>query len=110
MPNLTPPRSAQKRNLPNRKRRKVIVQHEAFFGLAFEDFEALHVVAGAESRGDQRLGLAPGEDGRTVGAGQDADFDPDITNLVEGAAVGTAFGIDDVLAEDAFTESFVVGF
>ena len=55
--------ATQKRNLSNRKRRKVIVKHEALFGFAFEDLKSLHVVAGAESCGDQGLGFAAGEDG-----------------------------------------------
>ena len=101
--------AAQKCNFSNRKRRKVIVQHEAFLGFAFEDFEALHVVAGAQGGGDQRLGFAAGEDGGAVGAGQNADFDPDIADLVEGAAVGTALLVDHLLAEDALAQGLEVG-
>ena len=36
------------------------MQHESFFGFAFEAFEALHVVAGAESGGDQTLAFRHG--------------------------------------------------
>ena len=108
MTNLAPSGSAQKRNFSNRKRRKVVVKHEAFLGFAFEDFEALHVVAGAEGGGDQGLGFAAGEDGAAVGAGQHADFDPDVADLVEGAAVGTALLVDDLLAEDALAQGLVV--
>ena len=42
--------------------------------------------------------------------GQDADFDPDVADLVEGAAVGAALLVDDLFAEDAFAEGFEVGF
>ena len=59
------------------ERREVVVQHEALLGFAFEGFEALLVVVGAEGGGDQRLGFAAGEERRTVGAGQNADFDRD---------------------------------
>ena len=100
--------ATQKRNLSNRKRREVIVQHEALLGFAFEDFQALHVVAGAQGGGDQGLGFAASEDGRAVGAGQNADFDPDIANLVESAAIGTALLVDDLLAENAFAQSLEV--
>ena len=101
--------AAQKRNFTNRERREVVVQHEALLGFAFEDFQALHVVAGAEGGGDQGLGFAAGEDGGAVGAGQNADFDPDIADLVEGAAVGTALLIDHLFAEDALAQSLEVG-
>ena len=108
VPDLAPARSAQKCNFANRERREVVVQHEALLGFAFEDFEALHVVAGAQGGGDQRLGFAAGEDGGAVGAGQDADFDPDVADLVEGAAVGTALLVDHLLAEDALAQGLVV--
>ena len=84
------------------------MQHEAFLGFAFEAFEALHVVAGAEGGGDQGLGFAAGEDGAAVGARQDAGFDPDFADFVEGAGVGTALLVDDLLAEDALAQRFVV--
>ena len=84
-------------NFSNGKRREVIVQHEALFGFAFEGLEALHVVAGAQGGGDQGLSFAAGEDGRAVGAGQDADFDPDIADLVEGAAIRATLLVDDLL-------------
>ena len=85
--------AAQECNFANRERREVVVQHEALLGFAFEGLQALHVVAGAQRGGDQRLGFAAGEDGRTVGARQHADFDPDIADLVELAAVGTALAL-----------------
>jgi hypothetical protein len=44
-----------------------------------------------------------------VSARQDPNFDPDVANLVESAAVGTALLIDDLFAEDAFAEGFKVG-
>ena len=108
VPDFPSSRAAQKCHFSHRKRRKIIVQHEAFFGFAFEGFEALHVVAGAERSRDQRLGFAAGEDGGTVGARQNADFDPDVANLVEGAAIGTALLLDDLLAENALAQNLVV--
>jgi hypothetical protein len=54
------------------------------------------------------LGFAAGEDGAAVGARQDAGFDPDFADFVEGAAVGTVFLLDDFLAEDAFAQNLEV--
>ena len=84
------------------------MEHEPLFGFAFEDFEALHVVAGAERCRHQGLGFAAGEDGRAVGARQDADFDPDVADLVEGARVRAPLLIDYLFAENSFAENFVI--
>src|SRR5579864_3565531 len=94
MADFTASGATQKRNFTNRKRRKVIVKHEALLGFAFEDFEALHIVAGAERCRDQGLGFAAGKNRRAVCAGQHADFNPDVANLIESPAIGTAFLID----------------
>src|SRR5216684_6599337 len=104
MPNLPPPRPPHKPHLPHRKRREVVMEEEAFFGFAFEAFEALHVVAGAEGCGDEGLGFAAGEDGAAVGSWQDAGFDPDVADFVEGASIGAAFLFEDFFAEDSFAE------
>ncbi len=85
------------------------MEHEAFLGFAFEDFEALHVVAGAESGGHQSLSFAAGEDCGAVSTRKDADLDPDVADLVEGASIGTALVVDHVLAEDSFAQGFVIG-
>ena len=108
VPDFATPSSAQKCNFTNRKRRKVVVQHEAFFGFAFEGFQALHVVAGAERRRDQGLGFAASEDCAAVGAGQHSGFDPDLADLVERAAIGTPLLLDHLLAENALAQRFVV--
>ena len=84
------------------------MQHEALLGFAFEAFQALHVVAGAQRGGDQGLGFAAGEDGAAVSSRQHAGFDPDFADLVEGARIGTPFLFDDLLAEDALAQSLVV--
>src|SRR6185437_11155706 len=46
----------------------------------------------------------------SVGAGQNAYFDPDVANLIEGTAIGAALLLDYGLAEDSFAQSFVIGF
>ncbi len=85
--------AAQERHFAHRERREVVVQHEALLGFAFEGFQPLHVLAGAERGGDQRLGFAAGEDRRTVRARQHADLDPDVADLVELAAVRTTLAL-----------------
>ena len=59
------------------------MQHEALALLAFEGFQALRVIAGAQGRRNQRLRFAAGEQRRAVGAGQNADFNRDGANLIE---------------------------
>ena len=87
------------------------MQHEALLRFAFEHLQSLHVVAGAESGGHQGLSFAAGEDCRSVGARQNADFDPDIANLIEVAAIGTALLFDHLFAENAArARQFVISF
>ena len=84
------------------------MQHEALLGFAFERFQPLHVFAGAQRGGNQRLGFAAGEDRRTVRARQHADFDPDIADLVELAAIRTPLLFDHLLAEDLLAQQVEV--
>ena len=46
--------------------------------------------------------------GAAVGARQDAGFDPDIANLIEGAPIGTALLVDHLLAENALAQRLVI--
>src|SRR5665213_2982448 len=89
----------------HRERGKVVVQHEAAFLLAFVALHALRVVGGAEGRGDKGLGFATGEQGGAVDAGQNADLDRDLADLVEGAVIGTDALVQDLLAEDVSRSS-----
>src|SRR5690606_34646478 len=61
--------------LTDRVRREVVVQHEGVFLLAFQGVEQLRVAGGAEGGNHQSLGFAAGEQGRTVGLVEHADFD-----------------------------------
>ena len=65
---LAPAGAAQELHFADRERREGVVQDEALVGLAFDRFDLLRVVVGAERGGDERLGLAAREDGRAVGA------------------------------------------
>src|SRR5690606_10793386 len=66
----------------------------------FERVDELFVFGGAKGGNDQSLGFATGKDGRTVGAGQDADFRQDRADGLEVTAVDTAAGIENVPAND----------
>src|SRR5262249_10536515 len=91
-----------------RKRREVVVQHEALLGLAFKTFDALRVVRRAQRGSHQSLGLAAGEDRGTVRAWQNAHFDPNVTNLVEFAGIGTAALVRNLVTEDALTQRLII--
>ena len=98
--------AAHEADFADAERREVVVQHEALGGLArLEQFDALLVVLGAEGDRDQRLRFAAGEEGRTVGARQNAGFDGDVADFVERAAIGTAAMLEHLVAEDALLES-----
>ena len=84
------------------------MEHEPLLGFAFEALHALHVIAGTEGGGDQRLGFAASKDGGTVCAWQNADFDPDVADLIEGASIRTATLFRDLLAEDLFAQILVI--
>ncbi len=62
--------------------------------------DILFVFAGAERRNHDRLGLAAGEQRRTMGARQDADFGDDRADRREVTAVDAALGVEDVPAND----------
>ena len=68
---------------------------------------ALLVVLGAQRDGHQRLRFAAREQRRTVRARQHADFDGDLADLVEGAAIGTAAILQHLVAEDPLLQRVV---
>ncbi len=101
MPDFAAARAAHEAHFADAERREVVMQHEALEGFArFEQFDALLVVFGAESDGNQRLRFAAGEQRGTVRARQNARFAPDLADLVERAAIGTPARIQHLVAED----------
>ena len=80
--------------------REVVVQHEVLTGFAVQRVDDLLVLTGAQRGHDQRLGFTAGEQGRTVGARQDADFTDDRADLIGLAAVDAFAGLQDVAAND----------
>ena len=75
MPNFPSSSATQERHFADRKWREVIVQHEAFLGLALEDLQALHVVTRAQRRRHQRLSFASGENCGAMRSRQNTYFD-----------------------------------
>ena len=61
----------------------------------------LLVVTGANCGHDQPLCLEAGEQGRALGAWQQAGFGHDGTNLISRAAVNAAAVLDDIAAQNA---------
>ena len=76
------------------------MQQEAFLVHAGQAVDILFVFAGTERGDNDRLGLAAGEQGRTVRARQDADLRHDRANGRQVTAVDTALGVENVPAND----------
>ena len=93
-------RRAHAAGLADREGREVVVQQEGLLVGAFQRVDELLVVAGAERGDHQGLGLAAGEQGRAVGARQDADFRDDRADGLDVAAVDALAGVEDVAAHD----------
>ena len=86
--------------LTDRIGREVVVQQEGFLVGAGQRVDILLVFAGAERGDDNRLGLAAGEQRRTMRARQDADFRLDAAHGLQVAAVDARAGVQDVPAHD----------
>src|SRR5579872_1258426 len=98
--------TAKEFHFADAERREVVVQHEAIeLVLLEEQVEALHIFLGAEGERRESLCFAAGEERRTVDAREQADFARNVTDLVEGAAIGTAASVENVIAEDIFAKA-----
>ena len=100
VPGVAARRGAEAADFTDRIRREVIVDHEARVAEALEPVDHLLAVLGAQGRGADRLGLAAGEQSRTVGAGQEADHRLDRANGLGVAAVDAAAVLEDGAAND----------
>src|SRR5262249_34515339 len=96
---LAPSGGAEALHLARREGREVVVEHEGAVDVALEGFDLLLVVLGAEGCRHQRLSLAAGEKGGTVGAGEIADFRPDGAHVLDATSVDT-----DPLLHDETTD------
>ena len=107
MADFAPARTAHEADFAHAERREIVVQHEALGDFArLQQLDALLVVLGAQRDRHQRLRFAAREQGRTVGARQNAGFDGDLADLVERAAVGTPVVLEHLVAEDALAQRF----
>ena len=77
MADLAPAGAAEELDLAHRERGEVVMQHEVLPRLPLVLLDDLGVAAGAQGGRDQGLGLAAGEQGRAVGAGEEPDLDLD---------------------------------
>ena len=84
------------------------MQHELPFYFAFVALHALRVIGGAKRRCNQRLGLATGEQRRTVNARQHANFNRDCTNLVKRTVIRANTIVQHLLTEDLLAQKLVV--
>src|SRR5205085_5235172 len=80
--------------------REIVVQQERLLIRPRQRIDILLVLAGAERGHDQRLGLTAGEQRRTVGARQHADFGDDVAHGLDIATVDALAGVEDVPADD----------
>mmetsp|Transcript_78776 Transcript_78776/g.218920 ORF Transcript_78776/g.218920 Transcript_78776/m.218920 type:complete len:772 (-) Transcript_78776:1232-3547(-) len=94
-------RAAHAARLAGGERGHVVVQHEAVFELAVQRVDALGVAVGAKRGNHQGLRLPAGEQGRTVGARQDAVADLDGAHGAGVAAVDARLAGQDLAAHDA---------
>src|SRR5690606_21524179 len=81
---------------------EVVVQHEVLAALAGGEVDRLLVHGTAEGYHVDRLGLAAGEDGAAVGAGQYVHFAPDRADLIGPAAVQSLLVIEHHTADRLF--------
>ena len=77
------------------------MQHERVFFLAFQGVQQLRVPGSTQSCNNQRLSFTTGEQGRTVGLWQNADFDVQRANSLGVTAIDTRLAVNDVFANGA---------
>ena len=88
MPDLSPAGSTESPGLSHRIGREIIVQHERVATFPLQRIDDLGIAGGTQCDSANGLGLAPGEQGRAVGPGQDAHLAGDRPHLVKGPTAG----------------------
>src|SRR5712664_1939206 len=104
---FAPAGTAKELYLTDAEGREVVVQHEALeLILREEQVETLHIFLGAKSESGERLGFAARKERGAVNTREQADFASDLADFVEGAAIGTAALVENVVTEDVLAEAF----
>ena len=105
---LPPAGAAHHLDFPGGVRREVVVQHERLGGLPghVDAVDPLLVIGGAQRHRDQRLGLAPGEERRTVGPGEHTGLDRDRADRLQVAAIDPLRPLQHLLAHDPVLDLF----
>ena len=100
MANLTTTGRANAAHFTHRIGREVIVQQEVRPGVAIQRVDDLLIFTGAKGGDNQTLGFATGEQGRTMGARQDAGFAHDRADGLGVAAVNPGARVHHIPAQD----------
>ena len=97
-----PPAGTPERfGLADAEGREIVVEKERAPLLAGDVVHPLLVMGGPQGHGHQGLRLAPVEEGRTVGAGQQTDLGADRPDFRIGAAVDSSVFLQNHLPEDS---------
>src|SRR5271168_4516646 len=108
MPHFAASNAGHAANFANRKRRKVVMQHERLLLLAFKALHALRIIRGAQRSRNQRLRLATCKERRTMRAREHASLNADLPDLIKCAAVRTNPVLRYLFTEDALAQQLVI--
>ena len=89
-------RTAQEPGLADAVRGEIIMQHEAVVLFARQGLHPLLIPLAAQGGGHQGLGLAAGEQGRTMGHRQVGHLTADRPDLIELSAIDANLLVDDI--------------
>jgi hypothetical protein len=104
---FAPTGTAQELDFAHAEWREVVVQHKTLeLVLLEEQVKALHVFLGAQRERGERLRFSSCKERGAMNAREQAHFAGNLANLVEGAAIGTPAGVQDVVAEDILAQAF----
>src|SRR5882724_8702143 len=100
MADLTATHAAHTSNLANRKRRKVIVQHEASFLFAFVALKPLRIVGRSQRRTYERLRLTTRKQRRPMHPRKHTNLNSQVANIIERPMIRPNPLLQNLLTED----------
>src|SRR6266851_808957 len=95
-------------NLTNRKRRKVIVQHEAPLLLVLIALKPLRIVGSPQRRTHQRLRLTPCKQRRPMDPRKHTNLNRQVANLIERPMIRPDPLLQNLLTEDLLAQQLIV--